>query len=49
MPGLTKSLISVGSMTDDGYELLFDSSQIHVLENFELLDDASTTPFWCGV
>ena len=25
-------------MTDDGYKLLFDSDQVHILENFELPD-----------
>lgn len=37
---LPKSLILVASMTNDRYKLLFDSDQVHVLENFELLDDA---------
>ena len=38
VPGLTKSLLSVGSIADDGYKLLFDSGQMHILKDFDLAD-----------
>ena len=36
MPGLTKHLLFVGSKAYDGYKLLFDSSQMHILKDFDL-------------
>lgn len=36
--GLTKNLFSVGSIAYDGYKLLFDSGQIHILKDFDLAD-----------
>ena len=35
--GLTRSLFYVRSIADDGYKLLFDSSQMHILKDFDLI------------
>ena len=35
---LTKVLLSVGSIEDDGYKLFFDFGQMHILKNFDLAD-----------
>jgi hypothetical protein len=36
VPSLTKSLLSVGSVADDGYKELFDSGQMHILKDFDV-------------
>ena len=35
---LTNSLLSVGSIADDGYKLLFDFGQMHILKKFDVTD-----------
>jgi hypothetical protein len=36
--GLTKSMFFVGSIVDDGYKLLFDFGQMHIVKDFDLAD-----------
>lgn len=45
VPGLTKSLHSVGSIADDGCKLLFNSGQMHILKDFDLADTSCIVAF----